>query len=253
MTGNPRRTVGGNLFPDIRPQAIGTDQQRPGNTLAGSEPRRHRRAVLIVADHFGADAQIDQVVILAGFQQYAVQVAAMRHRVRVAEARAEGIAQVDMGDLFRCERIHQPQLVDIDRRAPRRLADPEIVEGMERVGSELEAGADFAQASGLFEQDRANPLSRKPERRGQAADAAARDQDRSCAWRSHQLDLPRCSSASSARSGTRDDSLLRSTSCVNSAISVLRSAGFNGCSIRACARSTDGMISRNSAAPVLVR
>ena len=72
MTGNPRRTVGGNLFPDIRPQAIGTDQQRPGNTLAGSEPRRHRRAVLIVADHFGADAQIDQVVILAGFQQYAV-------------------------------------------------------------------------------------------------------------------------------------------------------------------------------------
>ena len=36
--------------------------------------------------------------------------------------------------------------------------------------------------------------------------------------------LPRCSSASSARSGTRDASLLRSTSCAISEISFLRSA-----------------------------
>jgi len=52
--------------------AIGADQQRPGNTLAGSEPRRNRRAVRIVAEHFESDEQIDQVVIFAGFQQYAV-------------------------------------------------------------------------------------------------------------------------------------------------------------------------------------
>jgi hypothetical protein len=50
--------------------------------------------------------------------------------------RTEGPAQVDMGDLPGCERIHQPEVVDIDRHAARRLADAEIVEGMERIRSE---------------------------------------------------------------------------------------------------------------------
>src|SRR5206468_9655044 len=96
-------------------------------------------------------------------------------------------------------------------------------------------------AGSLLQQDRADAFLRQAERRRQAADAAAGDQYRSDV---HQPDFPRCSSASSARSGTRDDSLLRSTSCVISASKVLRSAGFSGCSIRACAFSTAGMISR---------
>jgi hypothetical protein len=50
-----------------------------------------------------------------------------------------------MGDLFGCQRIHQPQLVDIDGHAARGLADAEIVEGMERIRSELDAGADLAE------------------------------------------------------------------------------------------------------------
>ena len=181
-----------------------------------------------------------------------MQIAAMNHRIGIAEAGAKGLAQIDMGDFLGGQRIHQPELVDIDRHAARGLADAEIVEGMERVGPELDAGADLAERGGLFQQDRADALLREPERRGEAADAAARDQHGSRAQR-HQPDFLKCSSASSARSGTRDASLLRSTSCVSSAISVLRSAGFNGCSIRACARSTDGMISRSSAPPARVR
>src|SRR6266436_1367328 len=114
-----------------------------------------------------------------------------------------------------------------------------MVEGVEGVGAELDAGADFAERRGLLQQDRAKALLREAERGGKAADAAAGDQP----------DFPRCSSASSARSGTRDASLLRSTSCDNSAISVLRSAGLSGCSIRACARSTEGMILRSSPPP----
>ena len=109
-----------------------------------------------------------------------MQIAAMHHRVGVAEARAERIAQIDMGDLFGRQRIHQPQLIDINRHAARGLADAEIVEGMERVRSELDAGADFAQRGSLFEQDRTDTLLRQPERRGEAADAAAGDQDRPC-------------------------------------------------------------------------
>src|SRR3954449_10795005 len=215
--------------------------------------RAHRRAVLVVTRDFAADAQLDQLMIPAGFQEYAVQVTAMHDGVGITEARAERLAQINVGDLFGRERIHQPELIDIHRHAAGGFTDPEIVEGVEGIRSELDAGADFTKHGGLFEQDRGNALLRQPKCRGQAADAATRDQHRCCARSCHQLDLPKCSSASSARSGTREASLLRSTSCVSRPSSILRSAGLNGCSMRACARSTDGMISRNSAAPDLVR
>ena len=83
-----------------------------------------------------------------------------------------------MADLLGRERIHQPQLIDIDRHAARGLADAEIIEGMEGVGPELDAGADLAERCGFFQQDRANALLRQAKRGGEAADAAARDQDR---------------------------------------------------------------------------
>src|SRR5206468_7994977 len=57
-------------------------------------------------------------------------------------------------------------------------------------------------AGSLLQQDRADAFLRQAERRRQAADAAAGDQYRSDV---HQPDFPRCSSASSARSGTRDE------------------------------------------------
>ena len=108
-----------------------------------------------------------------------MQIAAMHHRIGIAEARAKSLAQIDMADLLGRQRIHQAQLIDIDRHAARRLADAEIVEGMERVGPELDAGADLAERGSLFQQDRADALLRQPERGGEAADATARDQDRS--------------------------------------------------------------------------
>ena len=110
-----------------------------------------------------------------------MQIAAMNHRIGISETRAEGVAQVDVGDLFGCQRIHQPQLIDIDRHAARGLADAEIIESVERVGSELDAGADFAECRRLFEQDRTDAFLREAKRHSQAADAAARDQNRSCA------------------------------------------------------------------------
>ena len=35
-------------------------RSRPGDAFAVRKPRRHRRAVLVVADNFAADAQLDQ-------------------------------------------------------------------------------------------------------------------------------------------------------------------------------------------------
>jgi hypothetical protein len=86
-----------------------------------------------------------------GPDEHSMQIAAVNHRVRIAEPRAKGVAQIDMGDLFGSQRVHQPELIDIDGHAARRFADPEIVEGMERVRPELNAGADFAERGGLFE------------------------------------------------------------------------------------------------------
>ena len=177
VTGDPRRPVGGDLFSDIRPKPIGADQKPPRQALAGGKPRRHRRAVLVIINHLAAHAQFDQVVLLASPEEHAVQIAAMHHAIGIAEPRAEGIAQIDMGDLFGRERIHQPQLIDIDGHAACGFADAEIVEGVEGVGSKLNAGADLAEGRGLFQQDRGNALLRETKCGGEAADAPARDQD----------------------------------------------------------------------------
>ena len=166
---------------DHRPSApISSD---PVTLLAGGEPGGHGRAILVVADDFAAHAQFDQLVVPAGVEQHPVQVAAMNHGIGIAETGAEGIAQVDVGDFLSRKRIHQPELVDIDRHAARGLADAEIVEGMERVGPELDARADLAERRGLLQQDGADSLLRKTERGGEAADASTRDQDRPCARR----------------------------------------------------------------------
>src|ERR1700722_2259529 len=177
----------------------------------------------------------------------------MHHGIGIAETSSKSLAEIDMADFLRGHRIHQAKLVDIDRHVARGFADAEIIEGMKRVRPELNAGADLTQRRCLFKQDRTDAFLGQPHRYGGAADAAARDQDRLCACARHQLALPKCSSASSARSGTREASLLRSTSCSSSVSSVLRSAGLSGCKIRACTRSTDGMMSRNKFMPVLVR
>ena len=105
-----------------------------------------------------------------------MQIAAMYHRIGIAETRAKRLAQIDMGDFFGRQRIHQPELIDINGHAAGGLAYAEIVEGMKRVGPELDAGTDLAQCRGLFEQDRGNALLRQPQRHGEAADAAAGDQ-----------------------------------------------------------------------------
>jgi hypothetical protein len=61
---------------------------------------------------------------------------------------------------------------------------------MKGVRPKLDPGADFAEGCGFFEQDRANAFLGEAERRGKAADAAARDQDcLRCPVR-HQLAFP---------------------------------------------------------------
>src|ERR1700719_618549 len=163
--------------------------------------RRHRGAVLVVALGFAVHPEFDAIIVPAGFQKNAVQIAAMNDRIGILEAGAESLAKVDMGDFVSAQRIHQPQLIDINGHAARGFADAEIVEGMKRIRPQLNAGADFAERRSLFEHDGPEALWREAERRREAADAAADDQDRLCRHFRMQSDLRprsglRCSTAS---------------------------------------------------------
>ena len=107
-----------------------------------------------------------------------MQIAAMHHRIGVAEPSAKSFAEIDMADFLCRHRIHQAKLVDIDRHVARGFADTEIIEGVKRVRPELDAGTDLAKRRSLLEQDRANAFLGETHCDGEAADAAARDQDR---------------------------------------------------------------------------
>ena len=100
----------------------------------------------------------------------------MHDGVGIAEAGAERLTEIDVGNLLRGHRIHQPQLIDIDRHGTGGFADAEVVESVKRVGSKLNARADFAQRRGLLQHDAGDALLREADRGGKAADAAARDQ-----------------------------------------------------------------------------
>ena len=86
-----------------------------------------------------------QFVASASPQEHGVQIAAVNHRIGITEARAKRLAQIDMGDLFGRQRVHQPELIDIDGHAARGLTDAEIIEGMKSIRAQLNAGANLAE------------------------------------------------------------------------------------------------------------
>ena len=92
--------------------------------------------------------------------------------IGIAEAGAEFLAEVDVTDLAVGQRVHEPELVDIDGHATRRLSHAKMIEAVEGVGPELDAGTDLAEAAGFLEDLRGNALLGKRQRRRQSADAA---------------------------------------------------------------------------------
>ena len=63
----------------------------------------------------------------------------MDHRVGIAEALAEGLAEVDVADFAVGHRVHQPQAVDVDRHLARGLADAEAIEALAHVAEQAES------------------------------------------------------------------------------------------------------------------
>jgi hypothetical protein len=84
--------------------------------------------------------------------------------------------------------VEPPELNALGRTAWPKVAQPEAIEHLHRVGTHPDASADFAQRRRLFSDANAVPLPRQSGRRGQAAETRADDDDVQAA---HRGQLPR--------------------------------------------------------------
>lgn len=121
--------------------------------------------------------ELDPAGFLRTFQQRGMHVDTMDHRVGIAEALAEGLACGDATDDRFVERVVHDHVVGIDRAAARLVADAQCIEGMEGIGAELDPGADLADLRRLLQHLDAESLAHQCQCGGEAADAAAGDDD----------------------------------------------------------------------------
>ncbi|MNO80653.1 hypothetical protein D3C76_718670 [compost metagenome] len=106
-----------------------------------------------------------------------MDVGAVDHPVRVAEALAEFLAHLDTPDFVGVDGVHHDQVVGEHRAVARRFADAEGIQGGIGVRAELDAGADLADLLGLFQQQHGDALLGECLGGGEATDAAADDDD----------------------------------------------------------------------------
>ena len=106
-----------------------------------------------------------------------MQIGPVNHGIGIAEAGPKGIVQRNAGDFLPVHGVHEAQVVDIDGLSARFVADAEIVERVEGIGAELDAGADLPQFGRAFQNDGTEAFPGQAQRGRQAADAAAGDQD----------------------------------------------------------------------------
>jgi len=178
VDGGARERVADDGVAHYRAQAVGADQRRAEKiAFVGSD--LNLPSLDVEAGDPRAGAQLDQLrQLLAAVEQGAMDVGAVRDRVRVAEAPGEALVERDVDHLLAAHAVEHEQVLDEHRLLLHQLADAEGVERMPGVGRDLDAGADLAELRRLLEHDRMPALSRQRQRGGEAADAAAGDDHR---------------------------------------------------------------------------
>jgi len=176
VAGHARR-IADQVLADHRLDAVGADHRVGLVAVAFGVGDFDAFFVLFDAGDLGRGAKADQRVLLHRFQDGQMDVGAVDHGVGAAETLAEGGAGVDAHHFARVDRVHHDDVVGEDRALARRGAHAQRIERGEGVGAELDAGADLADVRGLLQQLHRDALARQRQRRGQAADAAAHDDD----------------------------------------------------------------------------
>ncbi len=160
-----------------RPEAVGADQRRAlvlGAVLADDPDDA---AFLLETLDVPRGFERDLVARLAGRQQPAVQVAAVDDEVAELVAREESLAERDAADFLVGKRIDEDQRFRIHRTGLERLQHAEAIEHARDVRPHLDAVADLAELGRLLQHAHLAALLRERERRGEAADAAAGNED----------------------------------------------------------------------------
>jgi hypothetical protein len=106
-----------------------------------------------------------------------VDVGTVRDRVGVAEAAAEVRIDGDVDHLLPRHAVHQEQPLDEHRVLLDELADPERVEDVKRVRTELDPGAELAELVRLLEDGDAKSALCESQRASEPPDTAARNHD----------------------------------------------------------------------------
>jgi hypothetical protein len=104
-----------------------------------------------------------------------VDIRAVRHGIRIAEALGEALVERHVDHLLAAYAVEHQQVLDEHGLALDQPADAERIERMPGVRRQLDAGADLAELRRLLQHDHAEILAREGERGGKTADAAAGD------------------------------------------------------------------------------
>ena len=160
-----------------RVHAVGADHDVAGNAPAVLELEHDAIAPVGAGD--AARAQVDgaRLGALHRLPQHAMEIAAMHHPVGRAEALERIAAEVEQ----RPGLAGAPEPDLLGRRLRHHLAhgraEAQRDQDARAIRSELDAGADFAQLVGLLEHLDVEAALQQRQRRGQAAEAGAGDQD----------------------------------------------------------------------------
>ena len=101
MAGDARCAVADDLGANLGPHAVAADERTAAHLFAVFEPERDAVAVVDEIVDLAVVLQRNEVVALAGAQIDAMDVGAMRHRIGLAEAGVERLAERNGGDSAR--------------------------------------------------------------------------------------------------------------------------------------------------------
>ncbi len=149
----------------------------PGQHLAVAQADAHTLRILLERLDLAGGAQADVGHALAGVQEDLVQVGAVDDAVGIAVGGDRRLAEGHADDLFAGAHVVHAQTRRKEGYPGDRIGEAQVIEHLENVGPELDAGADLAEGGRLFQHRHGVTVPGQDIGGGQSADAAAGDEN----------------------------------------------------------------------------
>src|SRR6185369_4576271 len=150
MAGDARLAVADDAVADFRPHSVAGDQRAACGLLAVLQ--RHGYAVAVILEGVDAAAgfQRDEVAALAGLEESRMDVGAVGHRIRLAEAGHELAFERNARDQLAGEGVAHFLGGRAVRVGEDGVLEADLLQCAEDIGAELNAGADLAELGRLL-------------------------------------------------------------------------------------------------------